>query len=69
MNMRIKKKILANPNHPRHASTARFVRWVTATYGRAECRRKGLDPEKWNSYTLRWPPRIMYWLQFTRGLK
>lgn len=65
--MRTRKKILTNPKHPRHAAAVRAVHKASEAYGKAECRRMGLDPARWGSYALRWPPRLMYWVQFIRS--
>lgn len=58
MNARIQKKILSNKRHPKFASLAMQVQIDLKAYALGECHRLGVDPSRWGSVTLTWPPAL-----------
>lgn len=67
MKSRILKKILKNRNHPRHSEIAQRVFDKMEAYGRAQCVRLGIDPDKWGTIAMRWPPRLTRPVSLLRG--
>lgn len=66
MNKRIQKKILSNPGHRRFGSVSKACHDKMREYGKAECRRMGLDPNRWGSHALKWPHRLVRWAKWLR---
>lgn len=58
MNTRIQKKILSNRRHPKFAGLAMQVQIDLKAYALGECQRLGVDPSRWGSMVISWPPGL-----------
>lgn len=69
MNNRIIKKVIRNPDHPRHKNLVTQMERTVRDFAQGECRRRGLNPEHWGSYTINWTPRMkrIIWRLKTRA--
>lgn len=58
MKTRILRKILKDKSHPKHAALATQTEQMFEAYGRSECKRIGINPDRWGSAALRWPSSL-----------